>query len=105
MIERTNILVKPCVLVVDDELAQLNIAGGRAARSLVDELRARDIEVVEATSIEDRTAVIVSDAVIHCIFLTWNLGQNSATSHEHAVALLPRRRTKLKVDQVTAVGI
>jgi arginine decarboxylase len=88
MIEGTNILVKPCALVVDDELTQSNTAGGRAAQSIVDELRAGDIEVVVATSIKDGTAVIISDAAIHCIFLNWNLGRNSTTSHDHAMALL-----------------
>jgi arginine decarboxylase len=92
MIERTNILVMPCTLVVDDEPTRPNAAGGRAARSLVDELRARDIEVVEATSIEDGTAVIVSDAAIYCIFLNWNLGKNRVTSREHAMTLLRTAR-------------
>ena len=94
MIGPTYVLAKPCALVVDDELARPNTAGGRAARSLVHELRARDIEVVEATSIEDGTAVIISDAAIHCIFLNWNLGKNSATSHEHAMALLRTARAR-----------
>jgi arginine decarboxylase len=42
-------LIRMKVLMVDDELAE-QTANGRAARALVQELRDRDVIIVEATS-------------------------------------------------------
>ena len=64
MIERTTRPLPRRVLMVDDELAQPATAGGRAVRTLADELRARGIEVIEALSFEDGLATAISDAAI-----------------------------------------
>jgi arginine decarboxylase len=80
--------------MVDDELAQPTTAGGRAVRGLVDELRARGIEVVESYSCEDGLAVVVSDSAIHCIFVNWTLGTNDRRSHDEATELLRALRAR-----------
>jgi arginine/lysine/ornithine decarboxylase len=72
-------------LVVDDELGS-HTAEGRAARALVQELQARTVEVVEATSAEDGLSVIGSDSAIHAILLDWTLGTDQG--HAGAIRLL-----------------
>ena len=72
MIERRIKRIHFKVLIVDDELGQ-STAGGRALRTLVDELNEWEIEVVEAKSVEDGMSVLVSDAALHCILLDWDL--------------------------------
>jgi arginine/lysine/ornithine decarboxylase len=73
MIERSNKRMTMRALVVDDELGAAT-AEGRAARALVEELKGRGIEVVEAASAEDGTSVITSDSAIHAVLLDWTLG-------------------------------
>ena len=53
-------LISMKVLMVDDELTA-QTASGRAARALVQELRDRDVAVIEATSDDDGQAVVLSD--------------------------------------------
>ena len=58
---------------------------------LADELRARGVEVLEASSFEDGLATVVSDSGIHCVFLNWTLGatdttNGSGTRHAHVQA-------------------
>jgi arginine decarboxylase len=65
-------------LVVDDELGTPT-AEGRAVRGLVQELQGRAVEVVEANSAEDGSAVIASDSAIHVVLIDWSLG----TDHSH----------------------
>jgi arginine decarboxylase len=77
MIQRSMKRLPLRALVVDDELGA-QTAAGRAARSLVEELKGRALEVVEANSAEDGTSVITSDSAIHVILIDWSLG------HEHA---------------------
>ncbi|MBS1241011.1 MAG: arginine decarboxylase, partial [Gemmatimonadetes bacterium] len=85
MIERSSKRISMRALVVDDELTSPT-AEGRAARSLVEELRGRALEVVEATSAEDGMSVIVSDSAIHAILVDWTLGGD--TGHARATGLL-----------------
>ena len=83
MIQRSTKRISMRALVVDDELGAPT-AEGRAARALVDELKGRAIEVVEATSALDGTAVITSDSAIHAVLLDWSLGddRNHAAARE-----------------------
>ena len=74
MIEHTARPLARRVLIVDDELTQPTTAGGHAVQGLADELRARGIEVVAATSCEDGMATVVSNSAIHCVFVNWTLG-------------------------------
>lgn len=94
MIERTNSLLRRRVLLVDDKLACPHTAGGRAVRELADEFTARSVDVVEATTIEDGEAVVLSDASVSCIFVDWTIGADDAPSHEAAEALLRTIRSR-----------
>jgi len=76
MIERRAERIHFKTLIIDDELG-LATAGGRALRSLIDELESWEIEVVEAKSAEDGMSVIVSDAALHSILLDWDLGDDT----------------------------
>jgi arginine decarboxylase len=78
-------------LVVDDELDEPS-ARGRAARTLVQELESRAVEVVKASSADDGTSVIVSDAAIHVILMDWSLGEDK--HHARALALLELVRSR-----------
>jgi arginine decarboxylase len=72
-------------LMVDDELGSPT-AEGRGARTLVQELKDRSVEVVEATSAEDGLSVIVSDSAIHAILVDWTLGGDK--NHVRALNLI-----------------
>jgi len=94
MIERTSRPLTRRVLMVDDELLHPTTTGGRAVRALVDELRARGIDTVEALSCEDGVSVVVSDSAIHCVFINWTLGENNRHSHAEATDLLRAVRSR-----------
>ena len=111
MIERGNKLLTPRALVVDDELGMAT-AEGRAARSLVQELQARNLQVVEANSAEDGTSVIASDSAIHVVLIDWTLGGDK--NHVHARMFLEfvrARNDKIPIflmaerDQAAAIPI
>ena len=91
MIQRSIKRISLRALMVDDELATPT-AEGRAARALVEELRGRGIEVVEANSAEDGHAVVMSDSAIHAILVDWTLGNDKA--HKSATALLEMVRSR-----------
>src|SRR5262245_51947815 len=74
--------------VVDDELRRPTTTGGRAVRSLVDELRVRGLDVVEALSCEDALATVVSDAAIHCVLVNWTLGGDDDRTHAQVTDLM-----------------
>jgi arginine/lysine/ornithine decarboxylase len=79
------------VLMVDDELAH-DTAEGRAARLLVKDLEARNLDVVQAISAADGMAVVTSDAAIHVVLMDWVLGEDDAKTHEKAKGLLSYMR-------------
>jgi arginine decarboxylase len=93
MIERRAKRIHFKTLIVDDELGQ-STAGGRALRSLIEELESWEVEVVEAKSAEDGMSVIVSDAALHSILLDWDLGDDSLHSHAKALALVELVRSR-----------
>ena len=76
-------------LIVDDELGTPT-AEGRAARTLVEELQSRAVEVVEANSAQDGRSVIASDSAIHAILIDWTLGDD----HGQSRALLEYVRSR-----------
>jgi len=78
VIQRSTKRLHLRALVVDDELA-CPTAEGRAARALVQELKGRSMEVVEAESADDGHSVIVSDSALHAILMDWTLGGD----HDH----------------------
>ncbi len=59
-------LINMKVLVVNDELTA-QPARGHVTRALVQELRDRDVAVVEATSDDDGQAVVLSDSSLQSI--------------------------------------
>jgi arginine decarboxylase len=85
MIQRSTRRISMRALVVDDELGTATTEG-RAARSLVQEMQGRAIEVVEAISAEDGMSVVTSDSAIHVVLLDWNLGGDE--QHQRARAFL-----------------
>jgi arginine decarboxylase len=91
MIERSTKRLSMRALVVDDELDS-QTAEGRAARALVQELKTRAIEVVEATTLADGESVIVSDSAIHAVLIDWTLGDDK--DHGKARAFLQFVRSR-----------
>jgi hypothetical protein len=93
MLNPTGGPLRPRVLIVDDELAKLDTALGRAVENLAAALEGRNIEVLKAISFDDGQA-IASDASLRAILLDWNLGMNSEGTHAHATALLHKFRER-----------
>ena len=91
MIQRSIKRLSMRALVVDDELG-LATAEGRAARALVEELKGRALEVIEALSAEDGTSVITSDSAIHVVLIDWTLGTDK--DHTQARAFLEFVRSR-----------
>ena len=83
------------VLIIDDDI-RLPTANGRAVRAFADELRSRDVAVVESFSEEDGHSVILSDPSVQCILLDWNLGDDDPTTHAKALWLLELVRSRNK---------
>jgi arginine decarboxylase len=87
------------VLIIDDTLTTTT-TGGRAIQTLVDELKERGIEVVEALSLADGLARVVSDAALHGIFLKWTIaaengkGNGKSKTHTEATRLLRTLRAR-----------
>ncbi len=75
-------------LIVDSALAGATNAAARSVHALVTELRARNVDVVQAMSFEDGLATVVSDSGIHCILLNWTQGRNDPSSHAQATDVL-----------------
>ena len=94
MIERTNTRLRKRVLIVDDKLATPHTAGGRAVRELAEEFTGRAIDVVEAATIDDGEAVILSDASVMCVFVDWTIGANDDSTHAAAEELLKTIRSR-----------
>ncbi|GAA5189214.1 arginine decarboxylase [Ferrimonas gelatinilytica] len=80
--------IKSKVLVIDEGLAKLDSTFGRNTQALVEELSARDVVVVTAQSFDDGMAVIVSDASIHGVLLSWELKSGEAEGLRPAERLL-----------------
>ena len=98
-------LINMKVLMVDDELSA-QTASGRAARTLIQELRDRDITVIEATSNSDGQAVVLSDPSLESILLDWTLGDDDL-AHDKARALLSfirRRNTHIPIFLIARRG-
>ncbi len=92
MITRSTKRLSLRALVVDDELGAAT-AEGRAARTLVEELRERGVEVVEAASAEDGRSVIVSDSALHAVLIDWTLADDD-DDHSRARGLIELVRSR-----------
>ena len=82
------------VLVVDDELAKLDTALGRAIEGLSSALEERDLDVLRAISLDDGLAIVASDASLRAVLVDWNLGSNSEELHAQAAAVLKKFRER-----------
>jgi arginine decarboxylase len=80
--------------MVDDALARLHTATGRAAESIAAALAARNCDVVRALSFEDGEAIVGSDASLRAVVLNWHLGAEGKTAHKQAPALLHKLRER-----------
>ena len=94
MLNPTAVPLRPRVLVVDDELAKLDTALGRAVDGLAEALSARNVDVLRALSYEDGHAIVGSDASLRAVMLDWNLGLNTEGTHAQATALLHKLRER-----------
>src|SRR5262245_37051760 len=91
MIQRSIKRIAMRALIVDDELGTPT-AEGRAARALVDELKGRGLEVIEAMSAQDGQSVIGSDSAIHTVLVDWTLGDDK--EHARARAFIDSVRSR-----------
>ncbi|RQW80796.1 MAG: arginine decarboxylase [Methanothrix sp.] len=91
----TGQIIDLSVLIIDDDI-RLPTANGRAVRAIADELRSRDVAVVESFSEEDGHSIILSDPSVQCILLDWNLGDDDPTTHAKALWLLELVRSRNK---------
>ncbi len=88
------------VLIVDKELGGATSVAARSVGALIEELRRRAIEVVEAHSFTDGLAAVVSDAAIHCVFINWSPCVDDSGALAEAEALLRglrKRNAKVRV--------
>ena len=81
------------ILVIYDE-TESRTAVGRASRALCTHLEERGYQVVVAESTADGTAVIVSDPLIGCLLLDWDLDGNAAGDQDAALAVLHLFRSR-----------
>ena len=94
MLNPTTGPLRPRVLVVDDALARLDTAIGRAAESIAAALAARNCDIVRSLSFEDGEAIVGYDASLRAVLLNWHLGTEGKTAHEQAPALLHKLRER-----------
>ena len=81
------------VLIIDDELNSPT-AIGRAARSLIEELRNRDVLVIESISAADGEAIVHSDPSLQCVLLDWDLKDEDPKTHVSEKSLLATIRSR-----------
>jgi arginine decarboxylase len=86
--------LRPRVLIVDDGLARLETASGRAVESLAVALDGRNVDVTRALSFEDGLAIVSFDASLRAVMLNWDLGADRADTHAQATRLLQKLRER-----------
>jgi arginine decarboxylase len=94
MLDRVTGLGRPRVLVVDDRLATPTSVGARSLRALVEELDARSIDSIEATSFADGRSAFLADASIAAVLVDWTLEHGSTETLRDGVALLDAIRAR-----------
>jgi arginine decarboxylase len=94
MLTSTAAAIHPRVLVVDDALARLDTAIGRAAEAIAAALAARNCDVVRALSCEDGEAIVGFDASLRAVLVNWHLGTEGKDLHNEAERLLKRLRER-----------
>lgn len=94
MIDSNVKVLRARALIVDDGLARLDTAQGRATEGIARVLEERDVEIVRALSFEDGRAIVGADASIRAVLLNWDLGGDDEGSHAQATALLRKLRER-----------
>ncbi len=84
-------LIAEKVVMIDDELNEQS-ASGRASRALAKELRDRGVVVVEAASVEDGRAIVLSDPSLQGVLVDWALSDDA--THDKARSLLALIRSR-----------
>ena len=80
-----------CVLVVSDKLHEAT-AVGCAARNLLQDLQAHEVDAIVSASAADGQAVIESEPHLQAIVLDWDLHRDAG--HKHAIVLLENIRAR-----------
>ena len=83
--------LRPRALVIDDGLARLDTALGRAAEGIAAALEARNVDVVRALSFEDGQAIVGFDASLRAVLLNLNLGDDGPRLHAQSTELSSHR--------------
>ncbi|MEM0965370.1 MAG: Orn/Lys/Arg decarboxylase N-terminal domain-containing protein [Verrucomicrobiota bacterium] len=97
MIERTNTINRLRVLVVNELLDSTRTIRGRAIRSLVEEIEALDLEVVEALSFADGQVVVENDASLSAVLVDWTADHENAGEARKLLSAIRRRNLRLPV--------
>ncbi len=79
MIERTNVVLRRHVLIVDDCVTDRD-AHGRAVKDLIDEFARRGVDVTTSVSADDGRSIVASDAGLSAILVDWGLGDDDGPS-------------------------
>jgi arginine decarboxylase len=81
MVQVPGILFNRRVLVVHNGMDAMT-APGRATASLVQDLRDRDIEVIDAVSVDEAAAQIATHSLLQAVMVDWELAGRA--EHEAA---------------------
>ncbi len=91
-------------LIIDDELND-QTAAGRALRALAEDLRDRDVDVIEAMTAHDANAIVASDTAIQCVLLDWDLKNDKGhTQASSVLAAIRARNAKVPIFLLTDRG-
>ncbi|MBI1220751.1 MAG: arginine decarboxylase [Rhodobacteraceae bacterium] len=74
-------------LIVDDEIDRPT-AAGRALRELIADLKAGQVAVVSAASVEDGKAILIADAGLQCVIVDWDIGANNHAAAATVVSVV-----------------
>jgi arginine decarboxylase len=100
MMQRTTRPISRRVLIVDQELAHSAGSSAQRVRAFEEELRARNVEVVEAHSYEDGITVARFDAGLHCILVNWTactLDEGTKDSGTDLLRTIRKRNAKIPI--------
>jgi arginine decarboxylase len=89
MVNVPGILFNRCVLVVHNGMDSMT-ASGRATAALVQDLRDRDIEVIDAVSPEEAVAQIATHSLLQAVMVDWELAGGS--DHKAATQVIATLR-------------
>ena len=89
--------VKPCILLVDDDLGSSATARGRRLAAIVSELASRGALVVPAQSYDDGRANVVSNAGLHAVLIDWTLGGADGATAVDLLRVIRERNDRVPI--------